>query len=335
LILFFTSPTEGYIRHEIMSFKDSAAALMRARGDTLIWSPVTDCSTMACRNRGIEDMLKTPAGLYLSMDSDCKPFRDGAPDMLGLGYMLEALKRDDVDIVFGWSLILREAMGDLVPCVLRPKGSDKSQPERWPVDLVTPYLSEPLTEIKGGAVGSHCFMAKRRVFEGMRSAGRLYFDDVHERDPESPKYGGRIQGHDVSFCCLAQDLGYRVWVDNRVFWGHMKTVDLKWVHDIVLGLSQRIAAHESVALEADPGTPAWMTLRRAEERARGHAVCMYRDGQGFPRNIGESHEGDAEVIVYLFEKSDGDAFKAFMDSLPPERLPVQAESVGGGVVVTL
>ncbi len=337
MILFFTVPTTGYYRHEITSFRDAAKSALRARGDTLIWSPVTDRSTMACRNRGIEDCLSTPAEYYLSMDSDCKPFRDGQPDVTGLGYMLEALQRDDVDIVFGWSLILREAMNDMVPCVLAPRGEPTARtpnprPDQWPVDLITPYLAEPLHELKGNAaVGSHCFMAKRRVFEGMRATGRLYFDDVHERDPSSPRYGGRIRGHDVQFCALAQDLGYRVWVDNRVFWGHMKDVDLKWVHDLVLGLSQRIAAHESVALAADPHYPAWMTLRQAEERDRGRTTLRVLDVdadilEGIPFE---------EYDVLLFESAESDTFKAFMDTLPPERLPIQAESVGDGVVVTL
>ncbi len=340
MILFFTVPTEGYIRHEITSFKDAAASMMKSHGDTLIWSPVTDSGswsrkpTMACRNRTIEDMLNTIATRYLSMDYDCIPFRDEQPDMVGLGYMLDDLERDDVDVVFGWSLIHRPRENDLVPCVLAPQGqptvhTPNPRPDQWPLDFVSPYSDEPLTELKGGAVGSHCFMVKREVFLAMKAAGRLYFDDVHDRDPDSDRYGGRIQGHDVSFCQLAQDLGFRVWLDNRIFWGHMKDVDLRWIHDLVRGFTRRIDAHQSVALKAYPDSPAWVTLRIAEEEARGKSPQWYSKADPW-----EAYDG---VDVLVFEAHDSPAFKAYFDQLviKPGEFPLRAEFVGEGVVVTL
>ena len=249
--LFLTVPHEGSYRAEIHEFVDAARAAFMARGWSLLFDPVRDRPTMACRNNQANRFLTTPCDVFLTLDHDCLPTRNGRPDIEGLMHLIEDLQTDEIDVVGGWTLIYMEHHGDLVPCVVGAKGSNPERPDEWPIDFVAPYSKDPLTEIRGGGLGSHCIAVKRRVFESMKKAGRMPFEDVHFRDPEDPRHGGRDIGHDLAFCQLAQDLGFRVWMDNRVFWGHVKDVDLRWIHDVVKGLSDKIAKLEAEAKEAE------------------------------------------------------------------------------------
>jgi len=274
--LFLTVPYDNEIDPTIVAFKDAAQALFRARGWSMRFEPVRDRPTMACRNAQVNRFLSTPYDTFLTLDHDCIPTMHGKPDMAGLMHLIEDIQRDDIDVVGGWTLIHMEGHDpELVPCVV---DAYRAEDGEHPINFVAPYSGEPLHEFKGGGIGSHCLMVKRCVFESMRNAGRLYFDDIHDRDPQSKTFGSRILGHDLAFSRLAQDMGFRVWLDNRVFWGHRKPVDLRWVHDLVRDLTRRIDAHASVALAADPHVPAWMTLREAEERHEGRTVWMGHTG---------------------------------------------------------
>lgn len=333
MILYLSVPHDGYYRPEITQFRDATSAWLKSRGDTLIWDPVRDRPTMACRNNQIRRFLETPATVFLTMDWDCNPFRNGIPDIDGLSWMLDSMKKPEIDVVYGWTLIYTGE--HMVPCVMKQTVGRGV----WPLDFAMPYEKEPLHDLQGGAVGSHCFMAKRKVFLGMIAPGKLWFDDVHERDPESPKYGGRIQGHDVSFCRQAQDRGFRLWLDNRILWGHMKEVDLRWVHDLVRELTRRIDAHQTVALDFDPDTAAWVTLRRAEEHDKGSAVCVYRgqyqppgrDNSPIPGWRG-SRDPEDEPLTLIFELVDAPAWKAWQEN---PILHQRVEYVEDGAVVTL
>lgn len=270
MILYLTVPTSsGMIHQSIYALVEQARAQFKARGWTLIFDPVQDRPTMACRNASVNRCLRTPATVFLTIDSDA------VVDLEGLMELCETIRRDDVDIVAGWSLIHRESHGDIVPCVVKPRGADPEQPDRWPLDLVSPYAEEPV-EITGGAVGTHAVMVKRRVFEAMKSTGRLYFEDIHYRDPAHRDFGGRDQGHDLMFCKAAADLGFRLWLHPGVFWGHRKDVDLRWVHDLARNMAAKVNAHAAVAQllrETPDDPPAWMILRVAEE-----AAGIWRDG---------------------------------------------------------
>ena len=51
---------------------------------------------------------------------------------------------------------------------------------------------------------------------------------LDKRDDFNLKHmGGRITGQDVWFCKRSSDLDLRLWVDTRVFWGHIKNFDLR------------------------------------------------------------------------------------------------------------
>ena len=238
--LFVTVPHEGYLRSEIDDFVTAATALLSANGGSLTYRKIEDRPTMACRNRQAAEFLASPCDTFLTLDADCLPTRDGQPDMDGLRRLLDAITRPEVDIVSGWTLMLRETHGDMIPNIAGPPEPEPGRPYMRSSDIVTPYLEEPLVEITGGGVGAHCLMVGRHVLAAMRAAGRLWFEDVHERDPESERFGGRIHGHDFAFCHLAADLGFRVWIENRVCWGHDKNIDLRWVHDLVRNLSWQI-----------------------------------------------------------------------------------------------
>jgi hypothetical protein len=55
------------------------------------------------------------------------------------------------------------------------------------------------------------------------------------------KWGRRWQGQDVWFCVMCLNLGLKLWVDTRVFWGHVKQSDIRAEYLEVLALKQRLA----------------------------------------------------------------------------------------------
>lgn len=284
--LLISVPTgSGWVRDEINDLVEAARAHFRARGWIVHYDRVRDRPTMACRNRQCTRLIDSPFTHMLMLDSDALPTdEEERPDVRGLIAMCEAALRDDVDIVAGWSLILDEGRSRLTPCVAHPPGTNPDDPTGWPPDVVSPYSSEPLVEITGHGVGAHCLLISREVIEAMRHAGRLPFDDVHDRDPYSPTWGGRLLGHDFAFTTLAADLGFRVWLAPKVFWGHLKEIDLRWFHDTVREMSMKIDSHAAVAQAMDQRLhaeePPWLILRAAEEAAKlhkdGHAVCDSR-----------------------------------------------------------
>lgn len=307
--LFLTVPHQRYYADEIVQFRDAAQAMFNARGWSLIWDPVKDRPTMACRNNQVNRFLSTPCDVFLTLDYDCLPTtKDGRPDIDGLMHLVEDLATDEIDVVGGWTLMHFEHQQTLVPCIAHPPGTDPSKPDEWPVDFVAPYSKDPLTELKGGGLGAHCLAFNRNVVESMRAAGRLYFEDVHDRDPASPTFGGRILGHDFAFCQLAVDLGFRVWMDNRVFWGHVKDVDLRWIHDLVKGQAERIDAHlavaDALAGARDPGLAGWFLLRIAEEAA--NVVGMVQSAPGAPIDVLASLVGHDRLAAHGDMREEND-----------------------------
>lgn len=238
--LYLTCPHQGYIRPEIFALKDSLQRRFRATGWQLVWDPVEDRPTMGCRNRQVHRFLSTNCDLFLTLDSDCVPERKGKPDVDGSLALLSCFDDPDVGAAGGWSLILDEPRGALLPCVVKAKGSNAARPHEWPLDLASPYSSVPVHDVTGGGIGTHCLAVRRDVFEAARAQGRIWFEDLYCRDPGSEMFGCRIQGHDLGFCRLVADLGYRVVLHNRVYWGHRKEVDLRMVHDALLDMRQRL-----------------------------------------------------------------------------------------------
>lgn len=243
--LYLTCPHDGSIAAEVFALVESARSHFRARGWSLIWDPVRDRPTMSCRNNQVNRFRTTPCDRMVTLDSDCIPTRGGHPDVEGLVWLCEALDRPGVGVVGGWSLIHDEGRGMLLPCVVRPKGSNPKKPDEWPLDMAIPYAQEPIHDVTGGGIGTHCLAVKREVVDAMVFSGRIPFEDVYDRDPASPSFGCRKLGHDLNFCALAADLGYRVCLHNRVYWGHRKDVDLRWVHDTILDLRCRLEERDA------------------------------------------------------------------------------------------
>lgn len=173
--------------------------------------------TCANRNAQARDALARGADWLLVVDSDA------LPDMAGLRLLLEAAARPDVDVVAGWTVIGHPVF-PLRPCIYH-------LPER--VGAITTadeeIISRPfgLHELKTSGVGTHCVLIARRVLEAFKEKGVLWFEDVYCTDKADPRWSERIEGHDFLFCRRAMEMGFRLWVDTRVFWGHSKTVDLR------------------------------------------------------------------------------------------------------------
>lgn len=274
--LMISVPHTGTLRAEIDDFVQAAKAVFRSRGWVLDYRKPHDRPTASCRNRQVHVFRETPYDYLLTMDADCTPTKaDGSPDIDGLLRLLNAIQNPEVDIVAGWTLIQREDAGDMVPCVVWPP-DEKGE---WPVDNGRPYLqANPMQEITGGGVGTHCMMIKRRVFDGFLAAGRIWFEDIIDRDPSSPDFGCRRVGHDFMFTRTAADLGYRVWLRNDVLWGHRKDVDLRWVHDVVRGLTKRIDAHALIAKALKFLLSPGLVLRAAEEIEQLGEVVFWSTG---------------------------------------------------------
>lgn len=347
--LMLAVPYEGFLAGEIDDLAWALRAEFRSRGWTLMYRKVQDRPTMACRNRIAVEFLKTPCDALLSLDRDSLPTtRGGQPDVAGTLQLIEDLESPDVDVVFGLYMILRENEGDLVPGVVHAQGSDPAQPDRWPLNLEAPYAHEGLVEITGGGAGTHCVLIARHVLEAMQSGGRLPFEDVHERRPEHPRFGARILGHDLAFCKLAADMGYRVWLDNRVHWGHRKHVDLRWVHDLVRNLCKRLDSHALLGSmlggSFDPPVSPWMVLRFAEELALRRPASPWADHpllQAMYQSdaMREPSEAPADLVAVMNGERPQLAERGVILMEPPDeeilegRTVLRYSNVGSGAVV--
>ena len=180
--LFVTVPHEGYLRSEIDDFVAAATALLSANGGSLTYRKIEDRPTMACRNRQAAEFLASPCDTFLTLDADCLPTRDGQPDMDGLRHLLDAIARPEVDIVSGWTLMLRETHGDMIPNIAGPPEPEPGRPYLRSSDIVTPYLEEPLVEITGGGVGAHTFVALARFHREPRTDVGFSGPAVADRD---------------------------------------------------------------------------------------------------------------------------------------------------------
>jgi len=172
------------------------------------------------RNSIVENFLKTDIDRLLLIDVDA------LPDVGGVLRLMDAADRDDVDAVAGWSVICKAGKDGpvLVPNITgRP-----DEKGNWPVRVDLIGAETGLHEITGGAVGSHCILVKRRVFDAMRKARAMYFEDDFQRQVDKPQvFGTRLTGHDFVFCRSLHRMRFRLWVDTSVFWGHLKETDLR------------------------------------------------------------------------------------------------------------
>ena len=183
-------------------------------------------------------------------DADAVAFcdADAIPDVPSFLLLLDAIEREDVDICYGWSLIYSD--GELRPNVTGPPNAEQHGARK--TDTVTPHRVGGLYEITGGAAGSHCMIVKRRVIATMVEKDIPPFEDIfyrdHDAEPEAIqkewryRFGTRKRGHDFLLAERAAELGFRIWLDNRVYWGHVKPVDLRDWYDQVHAMSVNVRA---------------------------------------------------------------------------------------------
>jgi hypothetical protein len=232
--------------------------LKRAVGDSVaVHRHIFQSKPVVCtRNLMVHEFLKSKCDYLLTIDADA------VPDTDGFLLLLEAIRRKDVDAVGGWSCMVTDEGPK--PCVQQYHEGKPATDH--------PCLGLPagLHRLPDGGIGAHCLMVKRKTLEAIRDFGVPWFKDriwdgslepfdlreLLEKYADSAlrekleahlsenrfteKWGRRWQGQDVWFCVMCLNLGLKLWVDTRVFWGHVKQSDIRAEYLEVLALKQRL-----------------------------------------------------------------------------------------------
>lgn len=276
--LFCVVPLGGRaLEPDIADFLVEARALFRARGWRFFHKLHPDKATASTRNFLCHEFLRSGCDLFMTMDSDARP------NVSGLLALVEDIRDDEIDVVSAWTLIFRANQAGMVPDIVGPPEVKTSGEIDWPIQFGIPHGEPGLYEVTGGGFGAHCFVAKRRVIQKFYDEGVQWFEDEFWDDKMTAplgKFGLRKTGHDLMFCQRAAKLGFRLWVDNRVLWGHFKKVDLVDWYRQVRELSQRLAAqrelinalqlecHINLLSVAQVNLPPEFLMRHAIEQAR-------------------------------------------------------------------
>lgn len=211
----------GMLHHSIAHFFGQAERACAQRGIEFRYNIHTGKPNTSTRNRQCaEFLLRHPDADYL-----CFCDSDALPDAASFVLLLDGIQRPEVDVLFGWSLMVQDG-NEVIPNVTEKANSDgEAKLSRRTVHHEAPGL----VEITGGGCGSHCMMLTRDVVQAFVDRGELWFEDHYFRDwsGDREKYGTRSRGHDYYLCHRAAEWGFRLWVDNRVYWGHAKTIDLR------------------------------------------------------------------------------------------------------------
>lgn len=183
---------------------------------TLYW-PDGQFKVSAARNNLARFFVdKTDADVLWQIDSDMDPHVEGLEGD-GVPLLVEAMKRDDVDILTGF--FFRMGGEGPVPSL-----------NHWPEGkkFLTSLFRRPpgLHEAKGLRAGGSCLLVKRHVFEDMREKGHLWFRDEWE-DQDKENWGKLKSSEDTWFFHYAQECGHKVWIDTRIVWGHIKPLDMR------------------------------------------------------------------------------------------------------------
>lgn len=171
------------------------------------------------RNHLARRFLGGDADVLWFVDSDMDPRLGSkrAEAHGGAPYIVEALMRDDVDVVSGISF--RLGTKGPVPCLNSTGGKKRILETIW---------SQEKGLIDGADLetGGACLAIKRRVLEGFLDAKKVWFkNELEEEDPR--RFGALNLSEDYHFIRTAKELGFRFWVDTRVCWGHIKPRDLR------------------------------------------------------------------------------------------------------------
>lgn len=180
--------------------------------------PGGEFKVSSARNRIVRRFLATDYEWLWMADSDMHPWVQGLKqNPAAAQFAIEAMERDDVDILTGFFLRMGEK--GPVPSVSSRHGRDH---------VLKNVFGRPpgLHEVHGLTAGGACLCVKRHVFETMLEKRVLWFrDEWNETDPE--KWGDILTSEDTWFFYQAQELGFRIWIDTRLSWGHIKPMDMR------------------------------------------------------------------------------------------------------------
>lgn len=170
--------------------------------------------TAETRNRQCRYFLRdTDYDVMLCIDSD------QVPKIEGIVRMLNAIERDDVDCVNGWTFALTPD-GPKPVCY---KFGGRTTPLEF--ELARPR--EGILEMKDWYVGASAMMVTRAALKKFIDNEKIWFLDLYQGNPEV-NFGDRAMGHDAHFFSQCREMGIRCWVDTHkdCCWGHIKKVDL-------------------------------------------------------------------------------------------------------------
>lgn len=236
-------------------------APMIPEGWSVCMTPVVGHPLPANRNEQARRALLRmdhATGTLVPTDFDAVLFidSDNIPARLDLHLLCRDIEREDVDVV-GGVYCLEDKDG---PCPIVYRLSPDR--EGFLFDKETLAKEKGLYELPKGGLPTGCLLVKRRVLERMWEARRIWFKDrlrdgslelheireILEQSKDEPKkarallktYADRHEkdwtlsgvgmwhvGEDIWFCRMCHDLGIRMWVDTRVFWGHLKQYENK------------------------------------------------------------------------------------------------------------
>jgi len=180
------------------------------------------------RNSLVKKFLKSDCEVLMTIDSDQIP--QSSSDVTGgIKQLIEDIERDDVDVVN--AITVRNTDEGPIPVIQKLR-------EDYSGELHVEILSKQvgLHELgKQGVVGGAAIMVKRHVLEKFWDEDTPWFLDtmVTKKETEFSRrdgrdlFGERLIGHDYWFFMRCHEFGFRSWVDTRVFWGHVKSNDMR------------------------------------------------------------------------------------------------------------
>ena len=258
LLVSVPTPINGSINCHLAMWLQSLTA--QCSDWHVVWEILQAWPVAHTRNEQFRNFLKNDDVDYLlTIDNDA------VPDMRGLHLLMDAIQRDDVDAVGGWSVQYSDDVPQ--PCIQRyyddrPGGPDWKALEKG-----------GLVELSQGGLGAHCLMVKKATVQKFFDEKVVWFKDqlrdgsleryhieqlLHAYDPADlpvdeqfqrglglyrdiarwlkerddanlEHFGARFTGQDSWFCKRCHDLDLRLWCDTRVFWGHIKNYDIRKV----------------------------------------------------------------------------------------------------------
>lgn len=183
-------------------------------------TPGGEYKVSSARAAIVRRFLKTECDWLWMVDADMDPWVNGLkPNPAGVPLVIEAMERDDVDVLTGFFFRMGGEDKGPIPSVAHRNGRDTVMRE---------VFAKPpgLHHVPGLTAGGACLAVKRHVFEDFLAKKVLWFrDEWEESDPEN--WNALRTSEDTWFFYNAQELGHRIWIDTRLAWGHIKPIDMR------------------------------------------------------------------------------------------------------------